>query len=114
MRLSGYVAFNPRIGVRFLIRISQANAIKFWNFQPSTAAKINKLANQFWLAGILFSVTFGLLKVSSLTKLMTARGSLNSIQAGRLANETKQLQSGPWTEKGVEADRDLKLTAIAK
>ncbi|KAF7789908.1 hypothetical protein EIP86_000856 [Pleurotus ostreatoroseus] len=73
-----------------------ANTIKFWNFKPSTAARINKLANQFWLAGILFSVTFGLLK------------------AGRLANETKQIQSGPWAEKGVEADRDIKLASIAK
>lgn len=57
---------------------------------------------------------FGLLKVSLLPKLKAARRSLNFIQAGRLANETKQLQSGPWTEKSIEADRDLKLTAIAK
>ena len=36
------------------------------------------------------------------------------MQAGRLANETKQIQSGPWAEKGVEADRDIKLASIAK
>lgn len=42
----------------------QANAVKFWNLKPSTATRVNRLANQFWLAGILFSITFGLLKVS--------------------------------------------------
>ncbi|KAJ3558037.1 hypothetical protein NM688_g1146 [Phlebia brevispora] len=73
-----------------------ANTVKVYNFKPSTAARINKLANQFWLAGILFSITFGLLK------------------AGRLANEAKQLQSGPWTEKGVEAEREIQLKGIAK
>ena len=43
----------------------QANTVKFYNFKPSTAARVGKLANQFWLAGILFSISFGLLKVRS-------------------------------------------------
>ena len=30
-------------------------------------------------------------------------------QAGRLANEVKKLQSQTWTEKSLEAERDLKL-----
>ena len=47
--------------------LPQANTIKFFNFKPSTAAKISKNANRFWLAGILFSITHGLLKVSAPT-----------------------------------------------
>ncbi|KAH9944515.1 peroxisomal biogenesis factor [Epithele typhae] len=66
-------------------------AIKFYNFMPSTAAKINKRAMQFWFAGIVFSLAHGLLK------------------AGRLSNEVKKLQSQSWTEKSAEAERDLKL-----
>ena len=45
--------------------IPQANTVKFYNFKPSTAARVGKLANQFWLSGILFSISFGLLKVRS-------------------------------------------------
>ena len=32
-------------------------------------------------------------------------------QAGRLANEAKQLQSSAWSEKGAEVDRNVKLQA---
>lgn len=71
-----------------------ANNIKFYNLKPSTAARVNKHANRFWLAGILLSITFGLLKV------------------GRLANEAKQLQSPAWSEKGAEVEREAKLQAI--
>ena len=31
------------------------------------------------------------------------------LQAGRLANEVKKLQSQTWAEKSLEAERDLKL-----
>ncbi|OCH96548.1 peroxisomal biogenesis factor [Obba rivulosa] len=72
-----------------------ANAVKFFNLKPSTAEKVNKNANRFWFAGILFSITHSLLK------------------AGRLANEIKKLQSsGSWGEKGAETDRDMKLQAL--
>ncbi|KAH9937542.1 peroxisomal biogenesis factor [Fomitopsis serialis] len=64
-----------------------ANAIKFFNFS-------RKNANRFWLAGILFSITHGLLK------------------AGRLANEVKKLQGAHFTEKGQDADRDVKLRTL--
>ena len=50
------------IAVIFLTS-SQANTVKFYNLKPSTSARVSKLANQFWLSGILFSITFGLLKV---------------------------------------------------
>ncbi|KZT74765.1 peroxisomal biogenesis factor 11 [Daedalea quercina L-15889] len=71
-----------------------ANAIKFFNFKPSTAGKISKNANRFWLTGILFSITHGLLK------------------AGRLANEVKKLQGAHLIEKGQDADRDAKLRTL--
>ena len=47
-----------------MLRSIQANTVKFYNLRPSTSARVSKLANQFWLTGILFSITFGLLKVS--------------------------------------------------
>lgn len=71
-----------------------ANSVKFFNVKPSTAATIGKRANQFWLTGILCSIAFGLLKSS------------------RLKDEAKAWQgTEPWTEKGVEVDRDAKLQA---
>ncbi|KAI0094615.1 peroxisomal biogenesis factor 11 [Irpex rosettiformis] len=74
-----------------------ANSVKFWNLKPSTAARVNKLANQFWLAGILFSITFGLLK------------------SARISSEIKDLQSsGVWTEKGTQADRDAKILSLER
>ncbi|KZT30519.1 peroxisomal biogenesis factor 11 [Neolentinus lepideus HHB14362 ss-1] len=72
-----------------------ANAVKFITLKPDTAQKINKTSNRFWLAGILLSITHGLLK------------------AGRLANEAKKLRSKS-SEKdiGTEADRELKQRTL--
>lgn len=42
----------------------QANAIKFITLKPATSQKVQKISNRFWLAGILFSITHGVLKVS--------------------------------------------------
>ncbi|KAI0724401.1 peroxisomal biogenesis factor [Cerioporus squamosus] len=78
-------------GYLSLDNIAWAHAIKFYNLAPSTAQKINKRIMQFWFTGIVFSLAHGLLK------------------AGRLANEVKKLQSQTWTEKSLEAERDLKL-----
>lgn len=50
--------------VMILFDIWQVNAVKFFNFKPSTAEKVNKMASRFWFAGILFSITHGLLKVA--------------------------------------------------
>ncbi|OBZ78811.1 Peroxisomal membrane protein PMP30B [Grifola frondosa] len=69
-----------------------ANSIKFITLKPSTSQKVNKLTNQFWFSGLVFSIAHSLLK------------------AGRLANETKALQSNQtWTDKGLEAEREVKL-----
>ena len=42
----------------------QANAIRFITLKPETSQKVQKISNRFWLAGILFSLTHGTLKVS--------------------------------------------------
>ena len=41
----------------------QANAIKLITLKPETSQKVQKISNRFWLAGILFSLTHGILKV---------------------------------------------------
>ena len=60
--LFGYVR-KPSALTLPLLSLVQANTIKFYNLKPGTSARVSKLANQFWLSGILFSITFGLLKV---------------------------------------------------
>nr|VWP00842.1 Uncharacterized protein [Ganoderma boninense] len=87
-RQIGYVGY---LSLDSLIWIHTA---KFYPLLPSTAQKVNKRSAQFWFAGIAFSIVNGLLK------------------AGRLANEVKQLQSQAWTDKGVEAERELKLRGL--
>lgn len=42
----------------------QANAIKVIALKPETSQKVQKISNRFWLAGILFSITNAVLKVS--------------------------------------------------
>ena len=37
---------------------------------------------------------------------------LTICQAGRLANEVKQLQIQTWAEKSLEAERDVKLQSL--
>ena len=37
---------------------------------------------------------------------------LTICQAGRLANEVKQLQNQTWAEKSLEAERDVKLQSL--
>jgi len=74
-----------------------ANAIKFISLKPETAQKVAKTSNRLWLAGILFSISHGLLK------------------SGRLANEAKKLRvSSTWSEKdlGEEANREVKSRAV--
>jgi len=75
-----------------------ANAVKLVALKPSTAEKVLKTSNRYWLAGILFSITHGLLKT------------------GRLAREAKKLRnSETWGEKDLsdEAQREVKQLALA-
>ncbi|KAG8724892.1 Peroxisomal membrane protein PMP27 [Ceratobasidium sp. 395] len=69
------------------------NSVRFLALQPTTAAKVNKASQRFWLSGILFSIVHGLVKVA------------------RLANEAKRLRS--MSEKGVGADADRMSRAQA-
>ncbi|KAH7931124.1 peroxisomal biogenesis factor [Leucogyrophana mollusca] len=74
-----------------------ANSVKLITLKPSTSQKVTKISNRFWLSGILFSITSGLLK------------------AGRLAREARKLRaSETWGEKdlGDEAQREVKQLAI--
>ncbi|KAI0051739.1 peroxisomal biogenesis factor 11 [Auriscalpium vulgare] len=45
-----------------------ANSVRFIALKPDTAAKVNKTANRFWLAGILFSIAHAVFKSARLTQ----------------------------------------------
>ncbi|KAJ7293704.1 peroxisomal biogenesis factor 11 [Mycena rebaudengoi] len=74
-----------------------AQSIKFANFHPDTAAKVGRLANRSWLAGILFSIAHAIVK------------------SVRLTREAKILKAQQRGEKdlGDEADRAARLRAVA-
>jgi len=68
-----------------------ASSVKFINLSKGTKERIDKVANRFWLAGILFNLVHGLLK------------------AGRLADEVKALRHTKTDEKvGDDAERNAK------
>ncbi|GLB36272.1 putative peroxisomal biogenesis factor [Lyophyllum shimeji] len=74
-----------------------ANAVKFFVLPPETAQRVTKTSNRFWLAGILFSLVHGVLKLTRLTR------------------EAKMLQAGKsWGEKdvGEETQREARLNAV--
>jgi len=76
---------------------SWAQSIKFANFHPDTAAKIGRIANRSWLAGILLSIVHAAIKTIRLTR------------------ETKLLKAQKHGEKdlGLEADRQTRLRVVA-
>ncbi|KAI9460909.1 peroxisomal biogenesis factor 11 [Lactarius psammicola] len=45
-----------------------ANTVKFITLNPVTSQKVQNIANRFWLAGILFSITHAVFKAGRLTK----------------------------------------------
>jgi peroxin-11B len=72
-----------------------ASSVKFINLSKETKERIGKVANRFWLAGILFNLAYGLLK------------------AGRLADEVKTLRSPKNGEKvGDDAERNAKYHSL--
>ncbi|KAJ7235885.1 peroxisomal biogenesis factor 11 [Mycena haematopus] len=77
--------------------LSWAQSIKFANFHPDTAAKIARVANRSWLAGILLSIIHA------------------AIKTARLRREAKLLHAEKHKEKdlSLEAERETKLRAIA-
>ncbi|KIJ27184.1 hypothetical protein M422DRAFT_271675 [Sphaerobolus stellatus SS14] len=72
-----------------------AHSIRFVTFTPETARKVNKISQRFWLAGILFSITNGLLKT------------------GRLANEAKALRDPTEKSFGDDGVKRARLSAVA-
>jgi peroxin-11B len=42
----------------------QANTIKLISLKPEVSQKVQRISNRFWLAGILFSITHAVFKVS--------------------------------------------------
>ncbi|KAI0274607.1 peroxisomal biogenesis factor 11 [Gloeopeniophorella convolvens] len=71
-----------------------ANAIKFITLKPETAEKVNKTANRFWLAGILFSITHAVFK------------------AGRLTKEAREIRGLDEKNVGGENARESQLRAL--
>ncbi|KAF5390314.1 hypothetical protein D9757_002810 [Collybiopsis confluens] len=84
----GYLSFDALVWV---------NAVKFYSFSTETNTKISKLANRFWLAGIMLSIING------------------TIKSVRLAKEERRIKhSKTWGEKDVsqEAERETRLSTI--
>ncbi|KAJ7619155.1 peroxisomal biogenesis factor 11 [Mycena polygramma] len=77
--------------------LTWAQSIKFASFHPDTAAKIAKVANRSWLAGILLNIAHA------------------AIKTARLTRETKLLKVDKREEKelGFAADREARLRTIA-
>ena len=73
---------------------AQANTIKFYNFAPSTAQKLNKRLMQFWFTGIVFSIMHGLLKVCA-KHLVLLIDVLNGHDLGRPALKRSEEAAKP-------------------
>ena len=86
----GYLAYDAVVWVcarrsritNMIDVFSQANAIRLITLKPETYQKVQKISNRFWLAGILFSLTHGLLKVS-FQRVLNPRGIESSLWADR-------------------------------
>ncbi|KAF7339362.1 Peroxisomal biogenesis factor [Mycena sanguinolenta] len=84
-------------GYLSLDMLSWAHSIKFANFHPDTAAKIARVANRSWLAGILLNIIHA------------------AVKTARLRREAKLLHAEKHQEKdlSLEAERAAKLRVIA-
>lgn len=105
----GYLAYDAVVWVcaRHLRKTNlinvfpQANAIKFITLKPETSQKVQKISNRFWLAGILFSLTHGILKVSfqHVLDMICPRGINSSSWAGRPLDQRDAQNPGSGREK---------------
>lgn len=72
-----------------------AHAVKFIKLLPSTSQEVSKISNRFWLAGIVFSIAHGFIKIV------------------RLTNESKKLlMTCDGMEVSQEIARESKLMAV--
>jgi len=81
----GYLAYDA---------VAWANTVRFITLKPETSQKVQKIANRFWLAGILFSITHAVFK------------------AGRLTKETRELRSLEEKNVGEQNARKSQLRAL--
>ncbi|KAJ3976308.1 peroxisomal biogenesis factor 11 [Lentinula raphanica] len=84
----GYLSFDALVWV---------NAVKFYSFSSETSVKISKLANRFWLAGIVLSIM---------------NGALKSVRLAKEERRLKRSMAMPEKEIGQEAEEEMKLSTI--
>ncbi|KAJ3719776.1 peroxisomal biogenesis factor 11 [Lentinula raphanica] len=84
----GYLSFDALVWV---------NAVKFYSFSSETSVKISKLANRFWLAGIVLSIM---------------NGALKSVRLAKEERRLKRSMAMPEKEIGKEAEEEMKLSTI--
>lgn len=71
---AGYLTYDSIVWVSSLVRYMsryafietlnlQASGVKFINLSKETKERVGKIANRFWLAGILFNLAYALLEV---------------------------------------------------
>jgi peroxin-11B len=92
----------------------QAKAINVINLKPETSQKVQKISNRFWLAGILFSITNAVLKVSFRHALQCPHG-INSLlweKTGRLTKETREIRGLDEKNIGEDNARKSRLRAL--
>ncbi|KAG6888977.1 hypothetical protein C0995_004616 [Termitomyces sp. Mi166 len=94
-----------------------ANTVKFINFDPESAKRFSKRSSQLWLAGILFSLANGVLKVPYFFVHTTqcVDRPYDPFKAIRLARESRKLQAGnSYGEKDVSAEnqREARLSSV--
>lgn len=100
MQLYGYV--QRRLRTTNMINVlPQANAIKFITLKPETSQKVQKISNRFWLAGILFSLTHGILKVSfqHVSSMICPRGINSSLWEDKPLDQRDAQNQGSGREK---------------
>jgi peroxin-11B len=93
----------------------QVNAIKFITLKPETSQKVQKISNRFWLAGILFSITHAVLKVSFrhvLHVLSWYQLIVVGAKAGRLTKEAREIRGLDEKNIGEENARKSQLRAL--
>jgi peroxin-11B len=114
MQLYGYVQ-DAYAQPNMIDVFPQANAIKFITLKPETSQKVQKISNRFWLAGILFSLTHGIFKVSfqHMLNMSVLLASIHHCeQAGRLTKETRKIRGSDEKNIGEENARKSQIRAL--
>ncbi|KAJ3987548.1 peroxisomal biogenesis factor 11 [Lentinula detonsa] len=84
----GYLSFDALVWV---------NAVKFYSFSPETSTKISKLANRFWLAGIVLSIL---------------NGALKNVRLAKEGRRLKRSMAMPEKAVGQEAAEETRLSTV--